>query len=183
MNESTIYSIGHGSKIIDDFISELKSFNIFFLLDIRSKPFSKWNPQFNRDQLENELEKHNIKYVFIGNNLGGLPEDRSCYDNNGKVVYDYIKEKDFFKEGLKRLTIANEKHVNIAIMCSESNPGECHRSKLIGMELSKQKISIKHIVSRFRFKSQELVMSELTNGNGTVDLFGNVTEFKSRKAH
>lgn len=183
MTDSTIYSIGHGNKKIDDFVDELKSFNIFFLLDIRSKPYSKWSPHFNQSQLEMELKKHNIKYVFVGDSLGGLPDDRSCYDYNGKVVYDYIKEKDFFKEGLKRLTTANEKKINIAVMCSESNPSECHRSKLIGQELLKQDISIKHIISRFKFKSQELVMAELTNGNGIVDLFGNVTEFTSRKAY
>jgi uncharacterized protein (DUF488 family) len=183
MTDSTIYSIGHGNKKIDDFVNELKSFNIFFLLDIRSKPYSKWSPHFNQNQLEIELKKNNIKYIFIGDFLGGLPDDRSCYDYNGKVVYDYIKEKDFFKEGLKRLTTANEKRINIAIMCSESNPSECHRSKLIGQELLKQDISIKHIISKFKFKSQELVMAELTNGNGIVDLFGNVTELRSRKAY
>jgi hypothetical protein len=183
MTDSTIYSIGHGNKKLGDFIEELKSFNIFFLLDIRSKPYSKWSPHFNQNQLESELIKYNIKYVFVGDTLGGLPNDRSCYDFNGKVVYDFIKEKDFFKEGLKRLTIANEKQINIAIMCSESNPSECHRSKLIGQELLKQNISIKHITSKFKFKSQELVMAELTNGNGIVDLFGNKTEFTSRKAY
>lgn len=183
MTDTTIYSIGHGNKRIEDFIEELKSFNIFFLLDIRSKPYSKWSPHFNQNKLESELEKNKIKYVYVGDTLGGLPDDRTCYDYNGKVVYDYIKEKDFFKEGLKRLTTANEKHIRIAIMCSESNPSECHRSKLIGQELSKQKISIKHIVSKFKFKSQELVMAELTNGNGLVDLFGNIKEFTSRKSY
>lgn len=113
MTDSTIYSIGHGNKKIDDFVDELKSFNIFFLLDIRSKPYSKWSPHFNQSQLEMELKKHNIKYVFVGDSLGGLPDDRSCYDYNGKVVYDYIKEKDFFKEGLKRLTTANEKKLTL----------------------------------------------------------------------
>jgi len=183
MTDSTIYSIGHGNKKIEDFINELKSFNILFLLDVRSKPFSKWSPHFNQNQLETELTNHNIKYVFVGDSLGGLPEDRSCYDRNGKVVYEIIREKEFFKEGLKRLLIANERHLNIAIMCSESDPCECHRSKLIGQELLKQNISIKHIVGKLKFKSQELVMEELTNGNGLVDLFGNVTEYTSRKSY
>jgi len=181
MTDTTIYSIGHGNKKIEKFIEELKSFNILFLLDIRSKPYSKWSPQFNQFQLEIELKKTGITYVFVGDSLGGLPEDRGCYDFNGKVVYDIIKDKDFFKEGLKRLTTANEKHLKLAIMCSESKPEECHRSKLIGQELLKQNISVKHITAKFKFKSQELVMSELTKGNGLVDLFGEVTDFTSRK--
>src|SRR5699024_11881552 len=87
MKDATIYSIGHGNKKIEDFIAELKSFEIQFLLDIRSKPYSKWNPQFNQAALDLELENNGITYVFVGDTLGGLPEDRSCYDYNGKVVY------------------------------------------------------------------------------------------------
>ena len=183
MTETTIYSIGHGSKKIEEFIAELISFEIQFLLDIRSKPFSKWNPQFNQNELKFKLEKNGIKYIFGGDTLGGLPEDRSCFDYNGKVVYDLIKEKDFFKVGINRLIKANEKHIKLAIMCSELKPEECHRSKLIGQELLKMKISLKHIISEKIFKSQELVMMELTKGKGTVDLFGNEINFKSRKSY
>jgi len=82
MKGTTIFSIGHGNKKIEDFIQELKSFEIQFLLDIRSKPFSKWNPQFNQNELKYKLEEKGIKYVFVGDTLGGLPEDRSCYDDN-----------------------------------------------------------------------------------------------------
>ena len=183
MTDTTIYSIGHGNKKITDFISELQSYCIKYLLDIRSKPYSKWNPQFNQVQLKLELKNHGITYVFVGDSLGGLPADRSCYDYNGKVVYDLIKEKDFFKEGLKRLTTANEKKIHLAIMCSESKPEECHRSKLIGQELLKKDISLKHIVSNKRVKSQESVMNELTKGKGLVDLFGKETGFTSRKSY
>src|SRR5690554_5835336 len=183
MKETTLYSIGHGNKKIEDFIVELKSFDIEYLLDIRSKPYSKWNPQFNQAALELELKNNGITYVFVGDTLGGLPEDRSCYDYNGKVVYDLIKEKDFFKEGLERLTTANEKHIKLAIMCSESKPEECHRSKLIGQELLKKKISLKHIASYKLVKTQEIAMAELTKGKGTVDLFGNEIDFTSRKSY
>ena len=183
MKDTTIYSIGHGNKKIEDFIAELKSFNIQFLLDIRSKPYSKWNPQFNQSALEAELKKNKITYVFVGDTLGGLPEDRSCYNREGKVVYDLIKEKDFFKEGLKRLTTANDKGIYLAIMCSESKPEECHRSKLIGQELLKKDISLNHIVRNKKVKSQITVMNELTKGKGTVDLFGNEIDFTSRKTY
>ncbi len=183
MKDTTIYSIGHGNKKIEDFLNELKSFNIIFLLDIRSKPFSKWNPQFNQNVLKLKLEKNGIKYVYVGDTLGGLPADRSCYDDHGKVVYDLIKEKAFFKEGLERLTTANEKNINLAIMCSETKPEECHRSKLIGQELLKKEISLKHIVSEKQIKSQTTVMMELTKGVNTVDLFGDEIDFTSRKSY
>lgn len=181
--KSTIYSIGHGNKKMEDFVKELNSFNILFLLDIRSKPYSKWSPQFNKENLERELKIQDINYVYAGDTLGGLPEDRSCYDFSGKVVYDLIKEKDFFKTGLKRLTTANEKKINIAIMCSESKPEECHRSKLIGQELLKKHISVNHIISFDKLKSQEMVMNELLKGKSTRDLFGNEIDFTSRKSY
>lgn len=183
MSETSIYSIGHGNKSIEDFIAELKEHHVAYLLDIRSKPYSKWNPQYNQKALELELEKNNITYVFVGDSLGGLPEDRSCYDSNGKVVYDLIKDKDFFKKGLERIITANEKHIRLAMMCSESKPEECHRSKLIGQELLKEKISVKHIISKGLVKPQETVMNELTKGKGTINLFGEETDFTSRKSY
>ena len=169
---SSIYSIGHGNKPFELFLKELKSFNIKFLIDVRSRPYSKWNPQFNKHALQEELDKHDIKYVFMGDSLGGLPDDRSCYDPHGKVIYDKIKEKDSFKYGLKRLISANEKDILVAIMCSESNPLQCHRNKLIGAELlSKEKISTNHIVAENKIKSQEMIMGEITRGEGNADLF------------
>jgi uncharacterized protein (DUF488 family) len=183
MYQSTIYSIGHGIKKIEDFIAELKFFNIQFLYDVRSKPYSRWNPQFNQKALKLKLEENGITYVYVGDSLGGFPKDRSCYDLNGKVVYDIIKDKNFFKEGLERLIAANEKKINLAIMCSESRPEECHRSKLIGQELLKKKISVQHIISDKLVKSQEVVMAELTKGKGTVDLFGEEREFRSGKSY
>lgn len=177
-----IYSIGHGTKKIEAFLHELNSYKISYLVDVRTSPYSKYNPQFNREMLKNDLEKIGITYVYLGENLGGLPSDRSCYVD-GKVDYDLIKEKDFFKEGLKRLTIANEKNLNVAIMCSESKPEECHRSKLIGQELLKQNISLLHIISADKAKEQTTVMNELTKGKGVLDLFGNETSFTSRKKY
>ena len=177
-----IYSIGHGTKKIEAFLNELNSYKISYLVDVRTSPYSKYNPQFNREMLKNDLEKTGITYVYLGENLGGLPSDRSCYVD-GKVDYELIKEKGFFKEGLKRLIMANEKNLNVAIMCSESKPEECHRSKLIGQELLKQNISLLHIISADKTKEQTTVMNELTKGKGVVDLFGNETSFTSRKKY
>ena len=183
MKESTIYSIGHGNKEIGLLINELKAYDIPFVLDVRSKPYSKWNPQFNKEALQKSLGEKGIKYVFVGDKLGGLPDDRSCYDRDGKVVYDRIREKDFFKEGLQRLINAQENGIKVSVMCSESKPEECHRSKLIGQELLKNKISMNHIISDSIVKSQETVMGELTKGKGTVDLFGNEIDLTSRKSY
>jgi uncharacterized protein (DUF488 family) len=177
-----IYSIGHGNKKIEDFLNELNSFQISFLIDVRSSPYSRYNPQFNREMLKADLGKAGFTYVYLGEKLGGLPSDRTCYVD-GKVDYDLIKEKEFFKEGLARLIVANEKGINVAVMCSEAKPEECHRSKLIGQELLKQNISMVHIVSVVKTKEQVTLMNELTKGVGVIDLFGNEKSFTSRKRY
>lgn len=197
MENNTLYSIGHGNKTIDVFISELKAFDIKYLLDVRSSPYSKWNPQFNQNELKFKLKECDIEYVFVGDQLGGLPKDKSCYiypeedlenvnpdiESKGKVDYDLIKTKDFFKDGISRLITAYNKNIPLAIMCSESKPEECHRSKLIGQFLFDKNIEIQHIVANKKIKSQITVMNELTKGRGTTDLFGNQTGFTSRKTY
>ena len=178
-----IYSIGHGNKKIVDFINELKSFDVKYVIDVRSSPFSKYNPQFNQNSLRSDLQSENITYVFLGENLGGLPRDRSCY-TDGKVDYEVVKEKPFFKIGLERLLAANKQGLNIAVMCSESKPEECHRSKLIGQALLKYQISVLHILSVKKVKEQMSLMLELTKGaNPLTNLFGDETNFTSRKKY
>jgi uncharacterized protein (DUF488 family) len=177
-----IYTIGHGTKRVEDFIEELKSFGVSYLIDVRSSPFSKFNPQFNQGSIKHDLKSAEIVYVYLGDKLGGLPNDRSCYIE-GKVDYDIMKDKDFFKEGLERLITANNKKINIAVMCSESKPEECHRSKLIGQELLKRNISILHIVGLSRAKTQVDVINELNKGRNVVDLFNSEQNFTSRKKY
>ena len=171
MDHSTVYSIGHGNKSLEKFIEELHTYKIEFLFDVRSKPYSKFNPHFNRDFLEAELTQNNVTYVYAGDYLGGLPSDISCYVK-GKVDYEKVKEKDFFKEGINTILEANDEKVVIALMCSESKPETCHRSKLIGQELLKHNISINHIIDANTTKDQEKVMSELMQGKNLTNLFG-----------
>ncbi len=187
MENSSLYSIGHGNKSIETFIDELKFFGINYLIDIRSKPYSKYNPQFNQNELKFALLDKKITYTFLGDILGGLPDDRTCY-TNGHVDYDKLKEKDFFKQGLQRLLTANDKQIKVAIMCSESKPEECHRTKLIGEELKKLGIDLNHITRSkstkkdLIIKSQGQVMLEVAP-NGTVNLFGEELSFSSRKKY
>jgi uncharacterized protein (DUF488 family) len=145
MNE-TLFSVGHGRKPVETLIEELKSFGIQYLIDVRSVPYSRFNPQYNQKALNESLEKENITYVFLGDLLGGRPKDESCYVD-GKISYELVQQKDFFKRGIERLITANHKNIRAAIMCSESQPGECHRSHLIGTYLAANGIQLKHIVA------------------------------------
>lgn len=182
MEQKLLYSIGHGNRSIEDFIELLIQNNIQFILDVRSMPYSKYYPHFNREALDNILKMNNIKYVFMGDSLGGRPNDITCY-TNGKVDYEKIKSKMFYQEGLDRVITAFEKDLSIALMCSESKPQECHRSKLIGESLIQKNIKLNHIDENGAIQNQIDVMLKLTKGRNTVDLFGQQTPFKSRKSY
>lgn len=178
---STLYSIGHGNKSFEEFEEELRSFGIQYLIDVRSKPYSKWNPTFNQEALRALLQKRGFVYVYMGDTIGGMPTDPSCY-TDGHIDYAKVREKPFFQEGLVRLLTAAEKELRVAVMCSESEPEKCHRSKLIGQELLKHGISMNHIIGVGKSQSQETVMAILTKGAGTMTLFGEET-FVSRKSY
>ena len=182
MDKKPLYTIGHGNRNQEDFLALLKGYGIEYLIDVRSQPYSKFNPRFNQNELKFFLQKHNIKYVFMGDTIGGRPKDTSCYDNEGKVDYEKVKLKDFFLQGIDRLKTAYNKDVKVVLMCSESKPWECHRSKLIGRILNTDNIVLKHIDETGKIKDQITVINELHKGLSEYgDLFGNSINATSRK--
>ncbi|WMI41426.1 DUF488 domain-containing protein [Parabacteroides distasonis] len=185
---SSLYSIGHGQKTQEEFISELRSFDIHFLVDVRSSPYSKWVPHFNQGIIERWLKQEGVRYVYMGDYIGGRPQNENCYDEEGYFDYRMMAEEPTFKTGVNRLVDANNKKCRVAIMCSESDPSECHRSKLIGRELYfLHNISMNHIIAINKTISQEEIMKTLTKGLWEPDgnLFGACEPpfFKSRKSY
>lgn len=185
--EASLYSIGHGQKPIEEFYNELLSFDIQYVIDVRSSPFSKWAPQFNQQDIAIFLKSHNIVYVYMGDTIGGRPDSDSCYDDEGHFDYEKMAEVPAFQNSLERLASANEQHLNVAIMCSESDPSLCHRSKLIGRELyDKYHINMKHIIEPYKCIDECSLIIALTKGGWNPNsLFGEepIPHFKSRKAY
>lgn len=159
MEKIPLYTIGHGTRPADEFLDLLKSNAITYLLDVRSRPYSRYNPQYNRERLQEFLQQHGITYIFMGDTLGGKPKDPLCYDNNNRVDYAKVKDMAFFKAGIARLKNAYAKNLKVAIMCSESKPLECHRSHLISKELDKDGLLITHIDEKGRLISHKKLMN------------------------
>ena len=157
-----IYTIGYGSRSIDQFIEVLQQHEIAYLIDVRSAPYSRYKPEFSREPLEAELERHGVRYVFMGDTLGGHPDDEECYDVNGKVDYERMKKTERYQSGIKRLHTAVAQKQCVALMCSEEKPENCHRSKLIGETLEKQKILIAHIDENDELQSHDEFIKQLT---------------------
>lgn len=183
MRKKPLYTIGHGNRKPEELLASLKEYDIQFLIDVRSQPYSKFNPHFNQIELKFFLERNNIRYVFMGDSIGGRPNDKSCYDEDGKVDYQTVKTKDFFRKGIERLKTAYNKDVNVVLMCSESNPCECHRSKLIGRVLHADNITLQHIDEKGKIKDQTTVINEVNEGRSDLDLFGNQINTTSRNSY
>jgi uncharacterized protein (DUF488 family) len=183
MHNKQLYTIGHGNRKPEDFLGLLKEYGIEYLVDVRSQPYSKFNPQFNQNELKFFLERNGVRYVFMGDNIGGRPKDTTCYDDDGKVDYEKVKLKDFFLQGIDRLKTAYNKDINLVIMCSESKPCDCHRSKLIGRVLNNDKITLKHIDENGKLKDQSTVILELNKGKNDINLFDKTDNSTSRKSY
>ena len=141
-----IYTIGHSNHPIEHFAGLLQQHGIQALADVRSNPYSRFNPQFNREKLQASLAATGgIRYVFLGEELGARTKDPSCYDEEGRVSYARLARTPVFRKGLERLQTGMQQH-RIAIMCAERNPLECHRTILVSRELEKLSIPVVHIL-------------------------------------
>ena len=139
-----LFTIGHSVHTVEGFLELLKRRSINTLCDVRSSPYSRYSPQFNRESLKEDVLKQGIAYIYLGAELGPRSSDLSCYEN-GKVQYQRLAEKESFQQGLKRLRKGMETH-RIALMCAEKDPLTCHRMLLICRQLHREDIQIRHIL-------------------------------------
>lgn len=177
--QTPIYSIGHGGRSVEEFFGLLQKYEINFLIDVRTNPFSRFYTHFNRKNLEEICQQYGVTYVFMGDDLGGKPSNRSCYDKEGHVIYERVMETENFIYSANRIITAYNKNLKVACMCSELKPCECHRSKMIGRYLYDKNVEMQHIDKDGKLVSQKDVMLKLTNSNGTLDMFADMFEFKS----
>jgi uncharacterized protein (DUF488 family) len=143
--QNTVFTIGHSTHPQERFIALLLQHGITALCDVRSKPYSRMNPQFNREELNEVLLAQGIEYRFLGKELGARSDDPNCYEN-GKVQYDRLAETELFKYGLKRVLRGMRDDFRIALMCAEKEPLECHRTILVARHLVALGVTIEHIL-------------------------------------
>jgi uncharacterized protein (DUF488 family) len=138
-----LYTIGHSNQTANDFISLLKKNSINAICDVRSSPFSKYTPQFNKKEIEKKLKENEIIYIFLGKELGARTENMECYVK-GKIAYNLLANDPVFKQGIERLE-NGMKQYKIALMCAEKDPITCHRMILICKEVKDFVKKINHI--------------------------------------
>src|SRR3954468_10755593 len=139
-----IFTIGYGGGSFHEMAALPQAQEIACPVDLRTAPHSPFRPEFGKAALEASLPNHGIRYIFLGDALGGRPEDRDCYLDD-KVDYDLVRQKEFFRRGVERLRKAHAQGLRMALICSEGKPEECHRSKLIAPALADLGISVVHL--------------------------------------
>lgn len=174
-----VYTVGYGARTVDELLDLLHSYEIALLVDVRSAPYSRFKPEFSKDELERELQRRGVRYVYLGDALGGRPADPDCYVDD-KVDYERVKGKPFYQAGIERVRAAWQRGLRFVLMCSEGKPEQCHRSKLIGESLVALGIAVAHIDEHGELRSQAEVIQRLTGGQ--LSLFGD-HEFTSRKRY
>lgn len=138
-----IYTIGHSNITQEAFIAILKQFKIKLVVDIRSSPYSKFVPHFNSSNIKKTFKENDIRYIFLGNYIGGKPKNKEYY-KQGKVDYDLIAKSEHYKEGIDKIIELNQSN-DFVLMCSEENPYNCHRHHLITQTLLKNSLEVIHI--------------------------------------
>lgn len=166
-----VYTVGHSNHGIEKFLAMLSSNGITAIADVRSSPFSRFNPQFNREELKRSLTAKTIRYVFLGAELGARSDDPSCYVN-GKVQYDRLAESPAFRFGVSRVLEGAKSH-HIALMCAEKDPIDCHRTILVARDLSERGVEVIHILADGSTESHDQSMDRLLDSLGisTHDMF------------
>jgi uncharacterized protein (DUF488 family) len=163
----TIYTIGHSTRTIEEFIGLLQANHIKQLIDIRTIPRSRYNPQYEQDNLATSLREAGIKYLYL-KELGGLRPKAKHSDNEGwrnqsfRNYADYM-QTDGFSEGIDRLLHLAAK-TPTAIMCAEAVPWRCHRS-LVGDALLTRQIPVMDIIDKTSVKEHHLTPFAVVHGN------------------
>jgi len=158
-----IFTIGHASWTLSGLIDHIKGRGVTHLVDVRSSPFSKFQPDFCEKPLEKSAIRSGLTYIPMGDQLGGKPPHADCY-TEGKVAYDKVMQRDFFRRGIARLLESYQQGLTICLLCAEGDPTSCHRTQLIGRALAATGIQLIHLLPNGTSRTQ----SEVTTPTSTA---------------
>ena len=159
MTAPQVLTIGHSNHSLEAFLELLANHGVTAVADVRSAPFSRFCPQFNRDALSAALKDRGIRYTCLGRELGGRSADPACY-RDGQVQYDLVARTSSFRAGLARIVDGAARH-RIALMCAEKEPLDCHRTLLVAPVLAALGIAVSHILADGRLEPHEKTLDRL----------------------
>jgi len=155
----TVFTIGHSNHSIEELLRLVQNHGIEVVGDVRSRPYSQYSPQFDRETLKSSLKRVGISYVFLGDELGARSDVPSCYER-GKVRYDRLAETAAFQNGISRVEKGAAEY-KVSLMCAEKEPLECHRTILVARELERRGIEVRHILADGSIETHAEVLDRL----------------------
>lgn len=177
-----VLTIGHSTHEWERFLALLRQHEVTAVADVRSSPYSRFNPQFNREPLEAALKHADIAYVFLGRELGGRASDPECYVD-GRVQYDRVARTPDFRQGIERVE-RGARDQRIALLCAEKEPLDCHRTLLVARALAERGLTVQHIHADGKLESHDAAMDRLLAAHqlAQTDLFLTSREDRIAKA-
>ena len=168
----TVLTIGHSNHPMETFLGLLETFEVQVVVDVRSSPYATYATHFSKGVLEAPLRERGVRYLFLGQALGGRPEGARFYDDEGFVLYGRIAASPAFQQGIERV-LRGAREFRVALLCSEEDPTECHRRLLLGRVLRDRGVRVLHIRGDGRAQSQEEVAADEEFGKtkGQLTLF------------
>jgi uncharacterized protein (DUF488 family) len=156
----TVWTVGHSNHDLETLLTLVESQRIDYLVDVRSYPYSRFGPQFNRENLEIAIKGRRIGYLFLGLALGGRPGQHDHLDHEGHALYGRMAQAPAFQAAIKQLIRGASEH-RLALLCSCGEPDECHRRLLIGKVLCERGAQLRHILRDGSVvDEQEVALSE-----------------------
>jgi uncharacterized protein (DUF488 family) len=157
-----IHTVGHSDHTTATFVDLLRDHGIALVVDVRSQPYSRWAPQFNRGTLARDLEDAGIAYRFMGDALGGRPTDQALYDpGHESPDYQRVEQTPAYQAGIDQL-LELARTQRVALMCGEGDHRHCHRHLLITQTLLGRGVRVRHIQPDGGTAEGELIPRQLS---------------------
>ncbi|HEX5164168.1 MAG TPA: DUF488 domain-containing protein [Thermomicrobiales bacterium] len=178
-----VYTVGHSNQPAEEFLDLLRQHEIEVVVDVRSSPFSRFVPQFNKRELQATVREAGFQYVYLGRELGGRPDPGSdLIDDEGHAIYGLIAETNAFNDGLRRLLEGIGRY-RVALMCSEEDPTDCHRRLLVARVLILDHgIDVRHIRGDGRIDTEDDLTRMPYDAPIQQSLFGSTDDDARKRA-
>ncbi len=157
------YTMGYSDLPCSVFLYFLKKEKIDTLVDVRTTPYSSYQPNYNKKEFKHFLESNDIEYLHYGDRLGGYYTEPAFLFEDGSVNYDNVRKRPVFQKGIDDLIDLLKQPRSVCLMCAEKKPQQCHRFILISRELQEREIQVIHIVPCIELIPNQKLEEELLN--------------------
>jgi uncharacterized protein (DUF488 family) len=161
VNKPIIYTVGHSTHKPEYFLELLQEYSVNCVVDVRSVAASGFNPQYNKEPFSNFLKNNRIAYFHFAEEFGARHNDPDLLDEEGKVDFEKVRKSWNFKRGVEQLWQEVDKGLTIALMCSESEPLDCHRFSMVSIALEKAGFKVMHILKDKTLENNAELEAEL----------------------